>query len=758
MPWWDHPWDSVRARFAGSAGPVPADAGPTAAAAESPREEWRDVPRLQRTLAEPIAPVAINDRFRDSLATFADPSFLAPLSHQVDPSSGGLVAGLVSPGHPQARGGPELVVPQRAAASPLPAVQRLALWSTATTEPELTTVPLEYPHRPPVTSGGEPFAEPAPPATTSPLVATPDPGVDVSAGPIATPDLPATGSAAPTAAPTAPVPAAPAPTALPQVQRTPVAQRRAAELPPSPTPLAGSPAVEPAGDPPPTIQTSAASPTGARPAPSPDKGVEAEASVTELEVVTPEPSTADPAAVLELPVAGPGDSAVSPPSRPVVPAAQLSVQQSADGSDTPTLGVGWASAPLPVPAPPLSPSLRPPDDPPVQRLTFLSGPPGAQPGALSSSSPRLRPTEVVAEPAPGAARADPGAGRADLPTVQPLRELPPVPARDSSAATAQRSHTPVVPPSGGVGSPNPPGPDAVVALPPPPIEAEGHQTWPDVVVSRLTETGHPGADVAGFTEVPLVVAGSPARPSAARPDESTIGHPIVHAQREPSWASDTPPDPPAAADAPSPAAGEPPLGPAVPVEPWTSTAITPPTPPSAGTVSQVKAPITAVQRRTVGAPASTPPVALTAPRHEGAEIAPPAPSYQPPLVVSRRVAATEGPERGPRPGEGISFERMFAAAVPSATGTAAPAEPDQVSLQRQPLDSGASPSEPSVSAMSEPAAAPVPGGPGPAGGEGAGGTAANLDEMARRLYEPLAARLREELWLDRERAGLMSDV
>ncbi|MGB4892054.1 MAG: hypothetical protein WBP09_10340, partial [Propionicimonas sp.] len=97
-------------------------------------------------------------------------------------------------------------------------------------------------------------------------------------------------------------------------------------------------------------------------------------------------------------------------------------------------------------------------------------------------------------------------------------------------------------------------------------------------------------------------------------------------------------------------------------------------------------------------------------------------------------------------------------AVPSATGTAAPAEPDQVSLQRQPLDSGASPSEPSVSAMSEPAAAPVPGGPGPAGGEGAGGTAANLDEMARRLYEPLAARLREELWLDRERAGLMSDV
>ena len=40
----------------------------------------------------------------------------------------------------------------------------------------------------------------------------------------------------------------------------------------------------------------------------------------------------------------------------------------------------------------------------------------------------------------------------------------------------------------------------------------------------------------------------------------------------------------------------------------------------------------------------------------------------------------------------------------------------------------------------------------------AGLTSANLDEIARRLYDPLAARLREELWLDRERAGLMSDV
>jgi hypothetical protein len=30
--------------------------------------------------------------------------------------------------------------------------------------------------------------------------------------------------------------------------------------------------------------------------------------------------------------------------------------------------------------------------------------------------------------------------------------------------------------------------------------------------------------------------------------------------------------------------------------------------------------------------------------------------------------------------------------------------------------------------------------------------------MARRLFDPLAAKLRAEFWLDRERAGLMTDA
>jgi hypothetical protein len=50
-----------------------------------------------------------------------------------------------------------------------------------------------------------------------------------------------------------------------------------------------------------------------------------------------------------------------------------------------------------------------------------------------------------------------------------------------------------------------------------------------------------------------------------------------------------------------------------------------------------------------------------------------------------------------------------------------------------------------------PAASTTP----PGAPQGTGGV--DVDEMAKRLYEPLTARLRAELWLDRERAGLVTD-
>ena len=53
-------------------------------------------------------------------------------------------------------------------------------------------------------------------------------------------------------------------------------------------------------------------------------------------------------------------------------------------------------------------------------------------------------------------------------------------------------------------------------------------------------------------------------------------------------------------------------------------------------------------------------------------------------------------------------------------------------------------------------AAPGASGPAAAGAPAAG--AANLDELARRLYDPLAARIKAELRLDRERFGLVTDL
>ena len=145
-------------------------------------------------------------------------------------------------------------------------------------------------------------------------------------------------------------------------------------------------------------------------------------------------------------------------------------------------------------------------------------------------------------------------------------------------------------------------------------------------------------------------------------------------------------------------------------------------------------------------------------------------AYQPPLVVSRRAVGSSEREHGPRPGEGVSFASMFGGFGPAAVDTSSAAEDGYTSVQLQsadgtPMGPGSRESEPTV----QTAAAPEPPGPEPTAAapsaDGAAAVAApapaaggNLDEMARRLYEPLVARLREELWLDRERAGAMSDL
>lgn len=55
-------------------------------------------------------------------------------------------------------------------------------------------------------------------------------------------------------------------------------------------------------------------------------------------------------------------------------------------------------------------------------------------------------------------------------------------------------------------------------------------------------------------------------------------------------------------------------------------------------------------------------------------------------------------------------------------------------------------------------APPAPAGAAPAAAPGPAPSPADVDALVGRLYEPLAARLRAELWLDRERAGALMDL
>ena len=360
MAWWDRPLDAVRARLTGSAGVDDnPQRGPRAEATQAPLEAWRDVPPLQRTVAEPIQPVAINSGFRASLASFADPSFLAPLGHRVDPSVGGLVAGLVSPGRPPTREGPDLVVAQRAAAHPATRVQRLATWGVPGMQPP--TVNLEFLHQHgPTASGDEPTELPEPPDASEPAVADATMPGAPHEPPSASPAPPAARTG-PTAAPApASAPGTPTPSSHPHVQRSPATVAGSNPLPPH-TPGARSPAVDQPGDPPGLDQSPETSATS--PAPQPDRVAE-----LELELVTPEPPADDPSALLDLPVVGSTDEPTSGPRLAQGPAGPPSLQRSDAGvsPDAPTLGTRAASTALHSPATPLGQFVPRHDEPAVQ--------------------------------------------------------------------------------------------------------------------------------------------------------------------------------------------------------------------------------------------------------------------------------------------------------------------------------------------------------------------------------------------------------
>ncbi|QNE21559.1 hypothetical protein F1D05_31100 [Kribbella qitaiheensis] len=101
----------------------------------------------------------------------------------------------------------------------------------------------------------------------------------------------------------------------------------------------------------------------------------------------------------------------------------------------------------------------------------------------------------------------------------------------------------------------------------------------------------------------------------------------------------------------------------------------------------------------------------------------------------------------------VSLQQMFSGYAASEqtdqahTGQEHTAAPEQV-VQRDeaPVE------QPAVQTAPQ-AAAAAPAAQAPAKAMGA----AEVEELAKRLYEPLTAKLRAELWLDRERAGRVTD-
>lgn len=72
-------------------------------------------------------------------------------------------------------------------------------------------------------------------------------------------------------------------------------------------------------------------------------------------------------------------------------------------------------------------------------------------------------------------------------------------------------------------------------------------------------------------------------------------------------------------------------------------------------------------------------------------------------------------------------------------------------LQREPEAAAPPPQEPTPQAVPASTVTSAPAAASPAPG-------VNVDDLVNRLYDPLAARLRAELWLDRERAGVLMDL
>ncbi|MCR8691623.1 hypothetical protein GSM98_20840 [Rhodococcus rhodochrous] len=142
--------------------------------------------------------------------------------------------------------------------------------------------------------------------------------------------------------------------------------------------------------------------------------------------------------------------------------------------------------------------------------------------------------------------------------------------------------------------------------------------------------------------------------------------------------------------------------------------------------------------------------------------APPLPN--PPITAQRHTGTSQpagigAPITTPAPGlisagldRPVSLREMFAHVAREVDDDADPSR--QVPVAQR-LEEPSVPSEPAPATETQPptTATPIADAAPPAGPL----TGMNIDDLANRLYEPIATRIKTELWLDRERAGLLAN-
>ncbi len=741
------------------------DPSPVVAAADA----WTGVASIQRSLRDPIEPVAAYGAFAGTLATSRNPSFLAPLSHRVDQGAGGLVDGLadLTPGTPKpsAPTGDLTVRPVGSSSTSRPAVQRV--WGSFGSAPDVVRM-----ERSNVADADE-------------VRHVAEAGLTGSGTPEAPVSM-ARPAVQPLVAPDEPDPA-PASEALPVLSRA--AANDLVLEPAAAPPIGGSPALPVIQRQLSTVPDRPARPVAAPSAPMLELPVLGSSSLPEPVQSFPEPVEGParidgPAVTQDLAV----PTVARLESRPELTAAASTAPDATseprdEGGgptmDAPLSGFAAAIVALNAPAPSTGNAVDAPAAPasgapsaatPVQRLIAEWSP------AHRGDEPAGHHHDPVGPSASGSLTPDLLAGLPTLPTEHPSTSAPTLSrtvepagprqtASDGSPLVVQRAAT--QPTVALVGS-RPPlvqrqEPNAVV-IPPAvqPIRFSRPTYAAGLDPVRLPVSSHSGAAVSGG-DVPMrsvtaqrVSAPGPARSAAAVPlpaagqPTAPVIPPVITApvgveayapataEPAPTTTDLAPPTTPAAVD-------------------WSSTPSTPTAEDhaaeSAYEVVQLEA---ATEDVDPGSASHLTPLAPPVQRSPAAgPVAAPV-SMAPPSRLVQRLPAAAAPAAGPvRPATGrtsgpVSFASMFAGAGDAAEDGFTSVQ--LVGEEAVPVDVPAPSAPPAASALAAASA------PAAAGAAPAPAAPADVDELARRLFEPLSARIRAELRLDRERSGLMTDA